>query len=194
MRTGPFGLLRSQISPANATPLMVPRIGARGPRAMASVDRKAQAASSGTRRSCKQRFATQERLGTAARALTRSRYRGSSTSDTKEDDPRARILCLPRAEFGSCHIGSFSEPQSNGIVERLHRTLLDEHVEGRRTWFETIEEMQAVLDTYLHGYNHTRPHQGSGMHGRTRHQAFIDGSGTAAKENHAKTPNDKKAA
>jgi transposase InsO family protein len=31
--------------------------------------------------------------------------------------------------------------QSNGIVERLHRTLLDErfHVEGRRTWFENIE-------------------------------------------------------
>jgi transposase InsO family protein len=39
-------------------------------------------------------------------------------------------------------------PQSNGIVERFHRTVLDEHfrVEGRRTWFETIDEMQAVLD------------------------------------------------
>ena len=46
-------------------------------------------------------------------------------------------------------------PQSNGIVERLHRTLLDEHfrVEGRRTRFETIDEMQAVLDTYMDGYN-----------------------------------------
>ena len=42
-------------------------------------------------------------------------------------------------------------PQSNGIVERFHRTLLDEHfrVEGRRTWFETVEEMQAALDAYL---------------------------------------------
>ena len=60
-------------------------------------------------------------------------------------------------------------PQSNGIVERLHRTLLDEHfrVEGRRTWFETLDEMQAVLDTYLDGYNHRRPHQGRGMQGRT---------------------------
>ncbi len=38
--------------------------------------------------------------------------------------------------------------QSNGITERFHSTLLDEHfrVEGRRFWFETIEEMQAVLD------------------------------------------------
>jgi transposase InsO family protein len=67
-------------------------------------------------------------------------------------------------------------PQSNGIVERFHRTLLDEHfrVEGRKTWFETIEEMQAVLDDYLVGYNSTRPHQGRGMHGRTPLQAFRD--------------------
>jgi transposase InsO family protein len=52
-------------------------------------------------------------------------------------------------------------PQSNGIVERLHRTLLDEHfrVEGRRTWFETVEEMQTALDAYLVTYNDKRPHQ-----------------------------------
>lgn len=62
-----------------------------------------------------------------------------------------------------------SRPQSNGIVERLHRTLLDEHfrVEGRRTWFETIDEMQVVLDAYLVQYNTKRPHQGRGMNGRT---------------------------
>ncbi len=68
-------------------------------------------------------------------------------------------------------------PQSNGIVERLHRTLLDEHfrVEGRKTWFETIEKMQVVLDTYLIGYNTKRPHQGRGMNGRTPAKAFRDG-------------------
>jgi transposase InsO family protein len=68
-------------------------------------------------------------------------------------------------------------PQSNGIVERFHRTLLDEHfrVEGRRTWFETIEEMQAVLDKYLVSYNQKRPHQGRNMNGRTPAQAFVDG-------------------
>jgi transposase InsO family protein len=68
-------------------------------------------------------------------------------------------------------------PQSNGIVERLHRTLLDEHfrVEGRRAWFETIEEMQTVLDHYLVVYNTKRPHQGRGMNGRTPLKAFIDG-------------------
>jgi transposase InsO family protein len=68
-------------------------------------------------------------------------------------------------------------PQSNGIVERLHRTLLDEHfrVEGRRTWFDTIEEMQGVLDDYLVVYNQKRPHQGRGMNGRTPAQAFSQG-------------------
>jgi transposase InsO family protein len=68
-------------------------------------------------------------------------------------------------------------PQSNGIVERLHRTLLDEHfrVEGRRTWFETIAEMQVVLDVYLVSYNTARPHQGRNMNGRTPATAFIEG-------------------
>lgn len=68
-------------------------------------------------------------------------------------------------------------PQSNGIVERLHRTLLDEHfrVEGRRTWFESIPEMQSALDQYLDGYNNRRPHQGRGMNGRTPAKAFIEG-------------------
>ena len=48
----------------------------------------------------------------------------------------------------------------NGIVERWHRTLLDEHfrVEGRPTWFETIEEMQTVIDQYLVEYNRASEH------------------------------------
>ncbi len=84
-------------------------------------------------------------------------------------------------------------PQSNGIVERLHRTLLDEHfrVEGRRTWFETIEEMQGVLDEYLVAYNTKRPHQGRGMNGRTPARAFIDG---LPKETNAPTSKPHKAA
>jgi transposase InsO family protein len=34
-------------------------------------------------------------------------------------------------------------PQSNGFVERLHRTLLDEHfrVKGRQKWYESVEQM-----------------------------------------------------
>lgn len=68
-------------------------------------------------------------------------------------------------------------PQSNGFVERLHRTLLDEHfrVMGRTTWYESLEQMQTDLDAYLQQYNHKRPHQGREMNGRTPFKAFIDG-------------------
>lgn len=68
-------------------------------------------------------------------------------------------------------------PQSNGFVERLHRTLLDEHfrIKGRQKWYESVEEMQTDLNEYLRLYNHERTHQGRNMNGRTPNQAFIDG-------------------
>jgi transposase InsO family protein/transposase-like protein len=68
-------------------------------------------------------------------------------------------------------------PQSNGFVERLHRTLLDEHfrVMGRTKFYETVDEMQTDLDDYLVRYNTQRPHQGRGMKGRTPAKAFTDG-------------------
>ena len=42
-------------------------------------------------------------------------------------------------------------PQSNGFVERLHRTLLDEHfrIMGREMIYESIEAMKTYLDAYL---------------------------------------------
>ena len=68
-------------------------------------------------------------------------------------------------------------PQSNGFVERMHRTLLDEHfrIQGRTKWYESLEQMQRDLDTYLHKYNHERPHQGRNMKGRTPYQVFVEG-------------------
>ncbi len=65
-------------------------------------------------------------------------------------------------------------PQSNGFIERLHRTLLDEHfrIAGRTKWYESIEEMQKDLDVYLKTYNEKRPHQGRLMNGRTPAEMF----------------------
>ena len=100
-----------------------------------------------------------------------------------DQHPYELFLQLEEIEHRTTRV---KRPQSNGIVERLHRTLLDEHfrVEGRRTWFETIDEMQAVLDAYLVCYNTTRPHQGRGMNGRTPATAFSQGL--------PKPPSDKK--
>ena len=66
-------------------------------------------------------------------------------------------------------------PQSNGFVERLRRTLLDEHLRimGRKKFYESIDEMQNDLDTYLLAYNTKRPHQGRGMSGRTPADVFV---------------------
>jgi len=68
-------------------------------------------------------------------------------------------------------------PQSNGFIERLHRTLLDEHfrIQGRTKWYESVEQMQADLDIYLAHYNTKRPHQGRNMNGKTPYKVFNNG-------------------
>ncbi len=42
-------------------------------------------------------------------------------------------------------------PRTNGFVERMNRTLLDEcfRIKGREKWYETPEEIQRDLDEYL---------------------------------------------
>lgn len=82
-------------------------------------------------------------------------------------------------------------PQSNGYVERLHRTLLDEpfRIKGREKWFESVEEMQSDLDAFMELYNTKRPHQGRNMNGRTPYRAFLEGmpkDETTKKEAHLK--------
>ncbi len=68
-------------------------------------------------------------------------------------------------------------PQSNGYVERLHRTLLDEHfrIAGRINFYESVQEMQTDLDEYFVKYNRERSHQGRNMNGRTPYEVFSEG-------------------
>ena len=79
-------------------------------------------------------------------------------------------------------------PQSNGFVERLHRTLLDEHfrVMGRKKFYETISEMQEDLEQYLKYYNTERTHQGRNMNGKTPYEVFKK---NIPKTKEKKTPN-----
>jgi transposase InsO family protein len=81
----------------------------------------------------------------------------------------------PQSTLPAAYARSAHGPR--GSTERLHRTLLDEHlrVQGRTVWHETVAEMQAALDAFLLRYNRERPHQGRGMSGRTPWQAFRDG-------------------
>ena len=53
-------------------------------------------------------------------------------------------------------------PQTNGIVERFHKTVLDEfyRVAFRKKIYGSIAELQADLDSWVQSYNEERPHQG----------------------------------
>lgn len=65
-------------------------------------------------------------------------------------------------------------PQTNGICERFHKTILDEfyRVAFRKTVYETIAQLQADLDAWMIEYNEVRTHQGRYCFGRTPMQTF----------------------
>ncbi len=67
-------------------------------------------------------------------------------------------------------------PQTNGICERFHRTVLDEfyRVAFRKKIYRTIEELQTDLDAWVVEYNQQRPHQGRWCYGKTPIQTLID--------------------
>lgn len=67
-------------------------------------------------------------------------------------------------------------PQTNGICERLHRTMQDEFyaVAFRKKIYNTLEEMQHDLDEWVQFYNNERPHSGRYCFGKTPMQTFLE--------------------
>jgi transposase InsO family protein len=67
-------------------------------------------------------------------------------------------------------------PQTNGICERFHKTLLDEfyRVAFRKKIYAGIAELQADLDAWIADYNQVRTHQGRWCFGKTPMQTFLD--------------------
>lgn len=68
-------------------------------------------------------------------------------------------------------------PQTNGITERFHKTILDEfyQVAFRKKIYNSLDELQKDLDDWLYHYNHQRTHQGKMCCGRTPMQTLLDG-------------------
>jgi Integrase core domain len=64
----------------------------------------------------------------------------------------------------------------NGIVERFHKTVLNEfyRVAFRKKIYRAIPELQADLETWIRSYNEDRPHQGRWCFGKTPMQTFLD--------------------
>ena len=67
-------------------------------------------------------------------------------------------------------------PQTNGICERFHKTVLNEfyRVAFRKKIYRSIAELQADLDSWVDEYNRARPHQGRWCFGKTPMQTFLD--------------------
>jgi transposase InsO family protein len=67
-------------------------------------------------------------------------------------------------------------PQTNGICERFHKTVLNEfyRIAFRKKLYRSIAELQADLHVWSVSYNEQRPHQGRWCFGKTPMQTFLD--------------------
>lgn len=76
-------------------------------------------------------------------------------------------------------------PQTNGICERFHKTILNEfyQVTFRKKLYGNMEELQKDLDEWLTYYNNERTHQGKMCCGRTPLATLIDGKRVWAEKN-----------
>lgn len=68
-------------------------------------------------------------------------------------------------------------PQTNGICERFHKTILQEfyQIAFRRKLYHSLEELQTDLDAWIDEFNNDRTHQGKMCCGRTPMQTLLDG-------------------
>lgn len=68
-------------------------------------------------------------------------------------------------------------PQTNGICERFHKTILQEFYQPalRRKIYESIDDLQKDLDDWLEYYNNRRTHQGKKCCGRTPLETLLAG-------------------
>lgn len=68
-------------------------------------------------------------------------------------------------------------PQTNGICERFHKTVLQEfyQITFRKKIYTDMEELQKDLDEWMEYYNNERTHQGKMCCGRTPIETLEDG-------------------
>ena len=76
-------------------------------------------------------------------------------------------------------------PQTNGICERFHKTILNEfyQVTFRKKLYSSMEDLQKDLDVWMDYYNNDRTHQGKMCCGRTPLVTLLDGKSIWAEKN-----------
>lgn len=78
-----------------------------------------------------------------------------------------------------------ASPQTNGICERFHKTILQEfyQITFRKKLYDSLETLQTDLDEWLVFYNTKRTHQGKVCNGRTPLITLLDGKDIWAEKN-----------
>lgn len=68
-------------------------------------------------------------------------------------------------------------PQTNGICERFHKTILQEfyQVTFRKKLYHDLESLQKDLDSWIDYYNNERTHQGKVCNGKTPMETLLSG-------------------
>jgi Integrase core domain len=72
--------------------------------------------------------------------------------------------------------GTKNHIPDNGIVERFHKTVLDEFylVAFSKKIYATFDDLQADLDLWMREFSEVRSHQGKWCFGNTPIQTFLD--------------------
>ena len=99
--------------------------------------------------------------------------RGTEYCGNPEQHPYELYLAVEDIDHTRTKVKS---PQTNGICERFHKTILNEfyRVTFRKKLYGSLEALQADLDEWLREYNENRPHQGRWCYGKTPMQTFLD--------------------
>ena len=100
--------------------------------------------------------------------------RGTEYCGRHDEHPYQLFLAISDIDHTKTKVKS---PQTNGICERFHRTMLEEfyQIAFRKKIYRTLEELQADVDAWLQTYNEERTHQGKMCCGRTPWETFQDG-------------------
>jgi transposase InsO family protein len=100
--------------------------------------------------------------------------RGTEFCGSPDKHPYELYLQLHEIEHTKTKVRS---PQSNGICERFHQTVLNEfyRISFRKKLYLDLETLQKDLDEYIAGYNWKRTHQGKRCKGRTPMETFTEG-------------------
>ena len=106
--------------------------------------------------------------------------RGTEFKGKREHHEYELYLDIEGIEHSKIQVRS---PQSNGICERLHRTIQEAFyaVAFRKKLYESLDQLQTDLDEWMEYYNNERPHSGRYCFGKTPIQTFND-SITLARE------------